>query len=100
MGDGEEGQLEAAAWGIPGVAAGVGGLLSLVNHGETWSLVPDRDPTLFAPYVREIVDRPAHAAALGQRGAERAKRYTWGFAAARLRRLYTDLCARELVACS
>ena len=42
---------------------------------------------------------PSHAAALGRRGAERATRYTWGFAAARLRRLYTDLGARELVAC-
>ena len=92
--------LEASACGIPVVAAGVGGLLTLVDHGETGYLVPDRDPTLFAHYVREIVDHPAHAAALGQRGAERAKRYTWGFAAARLRRLYTDLCARELVACS
>ena len=29
--------------------------------------------------------------------AERAKRYTWGFAAARLRRLYADLTTRQLV---
>jgi D-inositol-3-phosphate glycosyltransferase len=92
--------LEASACGIPVVAAGVGGLLTLVDHGETGYLVPDRDPALFAHYLREIIDHPAHAAALGRRGAERAKRYTWGFAAARLRRLYTDLCARELVACS
>jgi D-inositol-3-phosphate glycosyltransferase len=92
--------LEASACGIPVVAAGVGGLLTLVDHGETGYLVPDRDPALFAHYLREIIDHPAHAAALGLRGAERAKRYTWGFAAARLRRLYTDLCARELVACS
>jgi hypothetical protein len=31
--------------------------------------------------------------------AERAKRYTWSFAAARLRRLYADLTARQLVVC-
>ena len=91
--------LEASACGIPVVAAGVGGLLTLVDHGETGYLVPDRDPALFAHYLREIIDHPVHAAALGRRGAERAKRYTWGFAAARLRRLYTDLGARELVAC-
>jgi len=91
--------LEASACGIPVVAAGVGGLLTLVDHGETGYLVPDRDPALFAHYLREIIDHPVHAAALGRRGAERATRYTWGFAAARLRRLYTDLGARELVAC-
>ena len=91
--------LEASACGVPVVASGVGGLLTLVDHGETGYLVPDREPELFAHYVREIVEHPAHAAALGRRGAERAKHYTWGFAAARLRRLYTDLSARDLVAC-
>ena len=30
----------------------------------------------------------------------RASSYTWGFAAARLRRLYADLTVRELVACA
>jgi D-inositol-3-phosphate glycosyltransferase len=91
--------LEASACGIPVVASGVGGLLTLVDHGETGYLVADRDPALFAHYLREIIDHPTHAAALGRRGAERATRYTWSFAAARLRRLYTDLGARELVAC-
>jgi D-inositol-3-phosphate glycosyltransferase len=91
--------LEASACGVPVVASGVGGLLTLVDHGETGYLVPDRDPELFAHYLREIIDHPGHAAALGRRGAERAKRYTWSFSAARLRRLYTDLGARELIAC-
>jgi D-inositol-3-phosphate glycosyltransferase len=91
--------LEASACGIPVVASGVGGLLTLVDHGETGYLVPDRDPSLFAHYLREIIDHPTHAAALGRRGAERATRYTWSFAAARLRRLYGDLGVRDLVAC-
>ena len=91
--------LEASACGVPVVASGVGGLLTLVDHGETGYLVPDRDPVLFAHYLREIIEHPGHAAALGRRGAERARRYTWSFAAARLRRLYTDLGARERVAC-
>ena len=91
--------LEASACGVPVVAAGVGGLLTLVDHGETGYLVPSRDPALFAHYLREIISHPSHAAALGARGAERASRYTWGFAAARLRRLYNDLGARELVEC-
>jgi len=91
--------LEASACGVPVVASGVGGLLTLVDHGETGYLVPDRDPALFAHYLREIIEHPAHAAALGRRGAERARRYTWSFAAARLRRLYADLGVRERVAC-
>ena len=31
--------------------------------------------------------------------AERAKAYTWSFAAARLRRAYTDLTSRDRVVC-
>jgi D-inositol-3-phosphate glycosyltransferase len=91
--------LEAAACGVPVVAAGVGGLLTLVDHGETGYLVPDRDPAVFAHYLREIIDNPTHAKALGERGAARAARYTWAFAAARLRRLYADLGVRERVLC-
>lgn len=91
--------LEASACGVPVVATAVGGLLTLVDHGETGYLVPDRDPEVFAQYLREIIDHPSHARALGQRASERARRYTWSFAAARLRRLFQDLPARELVAC-
>ena len=91
--------LEASACGVPVVASAVGGLLTLVDHGETGYLVPDRDPDLFAHYLREIVDHPGHAAALGRRAAERATRYTWSFAAARLRRLYTDVGVRQQVSC-
>jgi D-inositol-3-phosphate glycosyltransferase len=91
---------EASACGIPVVASGVGGLLTLVDHGETGYLVGGRDPSEFARYIREILDHPAHAAALGRRAAERAQRYTWSFAAARLRRVYADLAVRELVACA
>lgn len=91
--------LEAAACGVPVVASAVGGLLTLIDHGETGYLVPDRDPVTFAHYLHEIIDHPSHAAALGRRGAERARRYTWSFAAARLRRLYADLGTREPVVC-
>ena len=91
--------LEASACGVPVVASAVGGLLTLVDHGETGYLVPDRDPEVFAHYLREIIEHPSHAEALGKRAAARATRYTWSFAAARLRRLFQDLPSRELVAC-
>jgi D-inositol-3-phosphate glycosyltransferase len=92
--------LEASACGVPVVASGVGGLLTLVDHGETGFLVHDRDPRRYAEYIAEILDHPERAAQMGRRAAARARQYTWGFAAARLRRVYADLTVRELVACA
>ena len=91
--------LEASACGVPVVASGVGGLLSLVDHGDSGFLVPDRDPDQFAAHVRYLLDHPADAAAIGARGAARSQRYRWSLAAARLRRTYADLSTRSLVAC-
>ncbi len=91
--------LEASACGVPVVASAVGGLLTLVDHGESGFLVPDRDPVEFARYLDLLLDDPVLAARLGHRGFERSLRYTWGLAAARLRRVYADLTIRELVAC-
>ncbi len=91
---------EAAACGIPVVASAVGGLLTLVDDGLTGYLVPGRDPAMFADRIRTILDDPALAASMSVRAAERARRYTWSFAAARLRRVYADLAVHELVACS
>ena len=92
--------LEASACGIPIVASGVCGLLTLVDHGDNGYLVHDRDPQMYAKYISEILDDPQQAASMGRRGAARARQYTWGFAAARLRRVYSDLTVRELVACA
>jgi D-inositol-3-phosphate glycosyltransferase len=91
--------LEASACGTPVVASAVGGLVTLVDHGETGYLVETRAPELFARYINEVLDHPSHAEALSRRAAARARRYTWGFAAARLRRLYVDIAAKELVDC-
>ena len=91
--------LEAAACGIPVVASAVGGLLTLVDEGLTGYLISGRDPSHFAARIRTILDDPTLAAAMSIRAADRARRYTWGFAAARLRRVYADLAVHELVAC-
>ncbi|MGH9132952.1 MAG: glycosyltransferase [Ilumatobacteraceae bacterium] len=92
--------LEAAACGVPVVASAVGGLLTLVDDGETGFLVRGRAPDDFAKAVARILDEPVLATSMGLAAAERAKRYTWSFAAARLRRLYADLSVHRLVACS
>lgn len=92
--------LEASACGVPVVASGVGGLLTLVGDGDNGFLVPDRAPAGFADRIGLILDDPALRDSLGAAGAVRARSYTWALAAARLRRIYADLAARELVACA
>jgi D-inositol-3-phosphate glycosyltransferase len=92
--------LEAAACGIPVVAAAVGGLRTLVDHGQTGFLVAGREPKAFAAYANEILANPTMATAMGNRSHERARNYTWSTSAARLRRIYADLTARTLVACT
>jgi D-inositol-3-phosphate glycosyltransferase len=92
--------LEAAACGTPVVAAAVGGLLTLVEHGRTGFLVDERHPEAFARHVAAILDDEALATDLGAAAATRARGYTWATTAARLRRLYSDLTARALVDCA
>jgi D-inositol-3-phosphate glycosyltransferase len=91
--------LEAAACGTPVVAAAVGGLLSLVEHGSTGYLVEQRDPAQYAAHVRSILDSPERAARMSRNAAELASHFTWSTTAARLRRLYADITSRELVRC-
>ena len=91
--------LEAAACGTPVVASAVGGLLTLVEHGVTGFLVPDRDPSLYAAHIAHILNDKTFAAEMGAAAAKRARRYTWSFAAARLRRVYADLSNRARVVC-
>jgi D-inositol-3-phosphate glycosyltransferase len=95
--------LEAAACGVPVVASAVGGLLNIVHDGVTGVLVDGREPHRYGGAIAQILDDPAGAAAMGAAAAVRAKRFTWSFTAARLRRLYVDLAdqpAPQLVACS
>jgi D-inositol-3-phosphate glycosyltransferase len=92
--------LEAAACGRPVVAAGVGGLRTIVDDGRTGLLVEGRDPASYAAAVDKVLSDEGLAAAMGAAAAERAGRYTWSTAAARLRRLYSDLVSRQLVDCA
>ena len=91
--------LEAAACGTPVVAAGVGGLVSLVDDGVTGFLVDSRDPADFAAPIARLLADPAAAHSMGIAAEARSRRYGWSMTAARLRRLYIDLLAREPVSC-
>jgi D-inositol-3-phosphate glycosyltransferase len=91
--------LEAAACGTPVVAAAVGGLRTLVDHGRTGFLVDGRDPTVFAAYAEQILGNRLLADELSAAAAHRARDFTWSTAGARLRRIYGDLTARSPVTC-
>jgi D-inositol-3-phosphate glycosyltransferase len=92
--------LEAAACGTPVIASAVGGLLTLVDDGDTGYLVEERDPDRFAALAGRLIDEPRLAEAMSRRAAMRSRRYTWSLAAARLRRVYADLAVGALVECA
>jgi D-inositol-3-phosphate glycosyltransferase len=92
--------LEAAACGVPVVAAAVGGLRTLVVDGVSGFLVDSREPAAFARSIDTLLGDPDRAAEMGRSAAELADRYSWSTTAGRLRRLYGDLKARTLVECS
>jgi D-inositol-3-phosphate glycosyltransferase len=92
--------LEAAACGTPVVAAAVGGLRTLVEHGRTGFLVEGRDPDVFAAYTEQVLDNAALSRELASAATARARNFTWSTAAARLRRIYADLTSRSPIACA
>lgn len=92
--------LEAAACGTPVVAAAVGGLRTLVEHGRTGFLVDGRDGADYASKVDRLLADPALASSMSQAAEGSAGSYTWSVTAGRLRRLYSDLTSRSLVRCA
>lgn len=92
--------LEAAACGIPVVASGVGGLLTLVDHGDSGFLVPGREPERFAAYVSRLLHDRRLAQRMAERSFQRASRYTWKQAARVLESLYSPLTNSALVECA
>lgn len=61
--------LEAAAAGVPVVAAAVGGLPEMLRDGETGVLVEPDDPAALAAALRRLADDPATARRLGAAAA-------------------------------
>ncbi|WP_420435241.1 glycosyltransferase [Candidatus Poriferisocius sp.] len=92
--------LEAAASGTPVVAAPVGGLRSVVDHGRTGFLVDDATPEAFAAQVAALIDNPLLAAEMALDAAERARSFSWAAMARSLRATYRKAQSRVLVDCT
>jgi D-inositol-3-phosphate glycosyltransferase len=92
--------LEAAACGIPVVASAVGGLLSLIDNGETGLLIEGRNPDDYAEAAALILGDDEMRASMSKAAVIRAREYTWRSAAARLQDVYMDLAEADLVTCS
>jgi len=56
--------LQALAMGIPVVASDVGGIPSIVRHGETGRLVPPRDAAALAAAIRETLEQKLQTQAM------------------------------------
>ncbi len=82
--------LEAAAHGKPVIAVNRGGPTETVLHGET-GLLAEPEPEAFSRAMEALVADPARAKAMGQRGVERAKRFTWGEFVERIDRYFDGL---------
>src|SRR5450631_108899 len=82
--------LEAAACGTPVVAAAVGGLTTLVEHGRTGLVVDPSTPQAFAAAASGILADPLLAERLATAAVVRSRRYTWAQAASLLRATYEE----------
>ncbi len=91
--------LEAAACGTPVVASAVGGLLSLVDDGQTGRLIPGRNPRDYAEAIDAILTDDDLRRTLSDAAVARARRYPWRAAADRWQVLYDDLVSRPPVQC-
>ena len=92
--------LEAAACGTPVVAAPVGGLRSVVDHGRTGFLVDDATPEAFAAQVAALIDNPLLAAETAMNATERARLFSWTAMARSLQATYRRAQSRVPVDCT
>lgn len=84
--------LEAWAWRLPLVTASFRGAREIVRHGEDAWCVPCADGPALALGIQQVLDDPALAKALVERGAERAEQeFSRAAIMQRYWELYTDL---------
>jgi len=80
--------LEAAACGVPVVAAAAPGLVDSVRAGASGVLVPGRDERVWAAAIERLLRDPSRRAVMAQASLALARAHTWRATAARLASLY------------
>jgi len=93
--------VEALASGLPVVAAQVGGLPSIITHGESGLLVRWRCPEAFAEQFDLLLEDMALRKRLSANARPSVERFSWERIGDEVRTLYQDLTdARCALACS
>lgn len=84
--------VEGMASGRPVIATAHGGPCELVVDGVTGLLVPPKDPAALAAAMRQCLDTPAAARAMGEAGRARAvERYSSAAYLAGVQRVYAEV---------
>lgn len=69
--------VEAAACGVPVMASSVGGIPSVIHHGQNGTLLPPEDKTAWASALKTFLISPEHAQAMAlQARADMDARYS------------------------
>lgn len=86
--------LEAMAAGLPVVATPVGGIPDFFTNGETGLFCKVGDPQDIARQIQRILDNPALAQKLREKGRRLVlEKYNWDGIAKQMRLIFESLCA-------
>lgn len=69
--------LEAAAQGLPSIAADVGAVSEVVVHGETGLMIKPLDVDAMTQALSRLLVDEAYRGALGEMAKDRAREFTW-----------------------
>ena len=86
--------LEAAASGVPVIAAAAGGLREAVVHGETGQLMDSRDPADWGKAITHVLTTPGLHERMSAVAPIHARRFDWNHTARALVELYGELQQR------
>lgn len=87
--------LEAMAAALPVVATRVGGVPDVVEDGQSGLLVPPGEPAALAEGLRLLAREPGTRRAMGRRGQERARSFSWDDILTRIEGVYHEAIAER-----